>query len=106
MLSESMVMGNLARHRAWRLGACFLAALLLCPSIGRTQTAITSSGLNTTVTPNGTTYDITGGKQVGSNLFHSFGQFSVGAGDTANFSNPGALTIGNILGRVNGGEIS
>jgi len=52
----------------------------------------------TTVTPNGTVYEITGG----SNLFHSFGLFSVGTGDTANFINDMHLTTTNILSRVTG----
>ncbi len=93
---------RLSAHCAGLLGALLLGHALCAWA----QSAITSSGLNTTVSANGTTYDITGGTQKGSNLFHSFGQFSVGAGDTANFSNPGALAIANILGRVTGGEIS
>jgi filamentous hemagglutinin family protein len=48
--------------------------------------------------------NITGGTQAGSNLFHSFGQFGLSAGQTANFqSNP---AIQNILGRVTGGSPS
>jgi filamentous hemagglutinin family protein len=94
--------GRLSAHCAGLLGALLLGHALCAWA----QSAITSSGLNTTISANGTTYDITGGTQKGSNLFHSFGQFSVGAGDTANFSNPGALAIANILGRVTGGEIS
>jgi filamentous hemagglutinin family protein len=48
--------------------------------------------------------NITGGTQAGSNLFHSFGQFGLNAGQTANFqSNP---AIQNILGRVTGGSPS
>src|SRR5262245_2411673 len=55
--------------------------------------------------PGGKIYGIQGGQTVGTNLFHSFGQFNVGAGDTAQFQtsnlSPNAV-IGNILGRVNG----
>jgi filamentous hemagglutinin family protein len=48
--------------------------------------------------------NITGGTQAGANLFHSFQQFGVEAGKTANFqSNP---TIQNILSRVVGGDAS
>ncbi len=36
----------------------------------------------------------------GANLFHSFGQFNLSAGESANFTGPG--TIHNILGRVTG----
>src|SRR5262245_53029945 len=55
--------------------------------------------------PGGKVYGIQGGQTVGTNLFHSFGQFNVGAGDTAQFQtsnlSPNAA-IGNILGRING----
>ena len=44
------------------------------------------------------------GKQVGSNLFHSFGQFGSGDRRTAAFSRP--TTISNIIGRVTGGNRS
>jgi len=85
--------------------------LTVSPSSTKAQvtTAITSSGLNTTIARNGSIYDITGGTRPGSgpNLFHSFGEFSVGRPDTARFLNttPDLLTS-NILGRVTGGNIS
>src|SRR5215471_8287970 len=44
------------------------------------------------------------GKQVGANLFHSFGQFSLVKGDTATFSGPAATN--NVIGRVTGGSQS
>ena len=76
-------------------------------------TNITASGLGTQVPlqppPNGV-YNITGGTRAGANLFHSFGQFSVGPGDIANFQN--TLVNGtfphteNILARVTDGNIS
>ena len=40
----------------------------------------------------------------GSNLFHSFGQFSVPTGGSATFTGPN--TIANIMGRVTGGQAS
>src|SRR5688572_25997630 len=86
------------------------AGVLLHAGAARAQvtTNITSSGLGTTVTPGGTTYNITGGYRPGNgtNLFHSFGQFNVGAPDTANFSNNTGAATSNILGRVTGGETS
>ena len=42
------------------------------------------------------------GRQVGSNLFHSFGAFNLNASESATFSGPN--TINNILGRVTGGS--
>jgi filamentous hemagglutinin family protein len=44
------------------------------------------------------------GKQVGSNLFHSFGKFGLATGESATFSGPG--TISNVIGRVTGGTQS
>ena len=84
-----------------------LASVLLQPAASRGQTtAITPSGLGTTVTQNGTIFNIEGGTPVTgrsrTNLFHSFGQFSVGTIDTANFNNTTGLTIANVLGRVTG----
>ena len=61
-------------------------------------------GTNTVVLPNGQRFDITGGTQAGSNLFHSFQQFGLNQGQIANFlSQP---NIQNILGRVVGGDPS
>ena len=48
--------------------------------------------------------EITGGKALGQNLFHSFSEFSVGAGKTAFFNN--STDINNIIGRVTGNSIS
>jgi filamentous hemagglutinin family protein len=49
-------------------------------------------------------FTITGGEQRGGNLFHSFEQFSVPNGSTANFQN--SLTINNIINRVTGSSLS
>jgi large exoprotein involved in heme utilization and adhesion len=78
------------------------------------NTSITSSGLNTVVSaptalPNGqVNYDITGGTRPGGgpNLFHSFGEFSVATNHIANFLNETALPTSNIIGRINGGQVS
>lgn len=59
---------------------------------------------NSVVTTNGDIIEITGGTTAGSNLFHSFEQFSVLTSGTAFFDN--SLTIENIISRVTGGEIS
>jgi filamentous hemagglutinin family protein len=82
--------------------------------LAQVSTAITptagAGNLGTQVLPpNGNVYGITGGKTVGTNLFHSFGQFSVATGDIAQFQ-PSTLTpnaaMSNILGRVTGGNPS
>ena len=65
-----------------------------------------ADGTNTVVTPNGNRYDISGGSlsPEQANLFHSFTQFGLSSGQTANFlTNP---NIQNILGRITGGNPS
>ena len=59
---------------------------------------------NSIVNINGNTFNITGGTQAGTNLFHSFQQFSVGTGSGAIFNN--TVDIQNIISRVTGGSIS
>ncbi len=90
-----------------------LVLLLIAPFVGNAGavTDITSSGLGTDVPllpPSDGVYDITGGTRPGggSNLFHSFGDFSIDQGDIANFLNDSGLTTTNIIGRVTGGNIS
>ena len=50
------------------------------------------------------TYQITGGIQKGSNLFHSFKQFSLDTNQIANFDR--GLDVDNIFSRVTGGTVS
>ncbi len=59
--------------------------------------------LPTNVDLSGNVFEITGGTTEGSNLFHSFGEFSVPNGFEAFFNN-GA--IDNIISRVTGGSVS
>lgn len=70
----------------------------------KSQITATPDGTGTVIIINNNQFDISGGKQAGSNLFHSFDQFGLSQGQTANFqSNP---SISNILGRVVGGNAS
>ena len=103
-------------HRSHRavLAAVLVYAALVVSSTSDAQvtTNITSSGLGTAINGStsapclGGTCTITGGDRRGQNLFHSFGQFNIGAGNTANFSNDSGLATSNILGRVTGGQTS
>ena len=66
---------------------------------------ITSDGtVNTQVTQDGNTAEITGGETRGGNLFHSFQDFSVTTQNEAFFNN--ADDISNVFSRVTGGNIS
>ncbi len=93
--------------------AGFSASMLWAISSNGQTTSITSSGLNTVVTQGGINagkeaFNITGGARPGNgaNLFHSFGEFSVGTSAAANFINETALATSNILSRVTGGNPS
>ncbi|MBD2772786.1 filamentous hemagglutinin N-terminal domain-containing protein [Iningainema tapete] len=59
---------------------------------------------NSSVTLEGNIFNITGGTTAGSNLFHSFSEFSVPNNSIAWFQN--ATNIQNIISRVTGGSIS
>ncbi|HEY9805593.1 MAG TPA: filamentous hemagglutinin N-terminal domain-containing protein, partial [Candidatus Obscuribacterales bacterium] len=63
-------------------------------------------GTGTLVTPDGSRFDISGGQRSldGANLFHSFSQFILETGYTANFLADPATQ--NILARVGGGHLS
>ena len=92
--------------------AGLLGSTLWVPSEAQVTTNITSTtgagNLGTKVTPAGGIYTITGGTRPGngSSLFHSFGQFAIGTGETANFFNDTRLSTTNILSRVTGGSPS
>ena len=76
-------------------------------AIAQVMTKITADGTlptNSVIAENGNVFDISAGTSVGGNLFHSFQDFHVGDGDTANFVDPGG--IANILSRVTGGNVS
>ena len=72
---------------------------------GSVQAQVTTDGTtNTTVTPTDNGVRIDNGDRAGNNLFHSFDEFSVPDGGSANFNN--AAEIENIFSRVTGGNIS
>ena len=103
---------SLRNHRVLppRIGPLLISAFLLHSAmlgvgLAAVTSAITGDGsMGTAVTQTQNAYTISGGTITGSNLFHSFGRFSVGTGDQATFTGPPA--IANIVSRVTGGELS
>ncbi|KST66946.1 two-partner secretion domain-containing protein [Mastigocoleus testarum] len=87
------------------LGIITVAAITYSPSDAIAQIIPdTSLPNNSRVTPQGNNRIIEGGTISGSNLFHSFEEFSVLTGVTASFQN--AANIQNIITRVTGKSIS
>ncbi|MEL7501117.1 MAG: CHAT domain-containing protein [Cyanobacteria bacterium J06554_6] len=89
--------------RVYLISALFAGGLLIQPVYGQ---SVTSGDGSTQINQIGGQYDITGGiaSTDGQNLFHSFNQFGLSAGELANFlTQPEVL---NVLGRVNGGDPS
>jgi filamentous hemagglutinin family protein len=90
--------------------AVVMLGTLLYPGVGAAQVIpdatlqFESSVVDVTTNGSSATYTITSGAARGSNLFHSFKQFSVPAGNIATFAN--ADTIDNIIVRVTGGNVS
>ena len=87
------------------LVASSLLLWLATPTIAQSQILPDNSlPNNSIVAPNGNVLQIDGGTSAGSNLFHSFQEFSVPTGNEAFFNN--ATNINNIITRVTGGNLS
>ena len=87
------------------LGCCTLTqAITLKPASAQSITSDGTLPTPTEVTENGNVSEIRGGTVRGSNLFHSFRDFSVTTGAEASFLN--GDNVSNIFSRVTGGNIS
>ncbi|NEO87068.1 MAG: CHAT domain-containing protein [Spirulina sp. SIO3F2] len=93
----------MAKSLLWFSGTVVCALLFNAPALAQSITPA-ADDTGTVITLDGNTYQIQGGTQTGANLFHSFQDFGLTAGEIANFlSNP---NITNIFGRVTGGNAS
>jgi filamentous hemagglutinin family protein len=84
-----------------------LTNIALQPGTVQAQSIAADSSLNTIVTSsNGKDFTIQAGSKAGPNLFHSFGDFSIPTGGSANFDLIATPTISTIFSRVTGRNIS
>ncbi|MEO0841785.1 MAG: filamentous hemagglutinin N-terminal domain-containing protein [Cyanobacteria bacterium J06643_5] len=79
----------------------FLSSGIVLPAYSQVTSDSTT---NTTVNQINNNFNILNGIQKGNNLFHSFKEFSIPTGGSANFQNSSAIE--NIINRVTGGNIS
>src|SRR5205823_10973761 len=89
------------RQAALSVALCL--AVGAATGIARAQNITVDGRLSPAQTLAGPNYaiDASLGKQVGGNLFHSFGAFGLNKGESAVFSGP--ATVANVIGRVTGG---
>src|SRR5580658_1250572 len=89
-----------------KIAVAICAAAAFLPQASRAQHITIDGSLSPGQTLTGPNYTIGAnlGRQVGGNLFQSFGQFGLATGETATFSGP--ATVSNVIGRVTGGSPS
>jgi len=99
------------KHACCSLKLASTFVLVVGAIASQAQAQVTADGTlgtnvngSTSLPCNGGTCTITGGTRAGTNLFHSFEQFSVPTSGEAHFDNAGSIQ--NIISRVTGGSVS
>ena len=95
---------NPANSYSWLNLAAVLMLEFIVPPASAQMIPDATLPNNSVVLPNGNISIVEGGTEAGTNLFHSFQEFSIPTGGEAFFNN--ALTIENIITRVTGGNLS
>ena len=95
---------NQANSPSWLLSAAVFAFGFIATPISAQITPDGTLPNNSVVLPNGNIITIEGGTEAGTNLFHSFEEFSIPTRSEAFFNN--ATSIDNIITRVTGGNLS
>lgn len=98
-----MLPDNFGSYR-WHTAAPLMLAILLFSGDEVRGQIAPDNTVNTQVETNHNIHSITGGVESGTNLFHSFEQFSLLTDEVANFNHN--LQIENIFSRVTGGSVS
>ncbi|MEA5618385.1 S-layer family protein [Cronbergia sp. UHCC 0137] len=98
---------GIAKMTNWKINTLLTTGFLTLGIVSPGTAQVTSDGTtNTLVNQSGNNFNILNGIDKGNNLFHSFSNFSVPTGGSANFDLISTPNITTIFSRVTGGNIS